>query len=907
MEICWTVDSTGSSRFIDSTMGFDLGIDVDIFKKYVWTQSAYVIGCLTFDYMAIEFSYRDTIHGQTPTTAALPIPVKLDTQESKGPSWTFSSSYIVNSKTWEVMRGASFPENVAKYKFSFQSIIADYYSHYTLEDRINGIKMALNGMYPPVSAMEQDEVSNRYTLTVLDLESYFLANDPTAPVGTKHVRLRLDIVGDGSLQKTQYMYDFMIFSFRAEYPEFFAPCDIEYSFGAAEKYVTFGFPNSMKWLPGSFEHFLTEDSVYIAEIQVGTTHYTNPVVQSFQRFADGSDPNPDRVDLPLWDMDFEIEKDWNTDGTNNPFRVYITLDTVIPSVTPSWPDADPEPNGFKNVGFQDFSAHYEDGESPVVAALLWWEQLDERMEPLPATRKFLVMGRSAIDGIGLVGNALGTIYPGDTGSFTPGSFYRFFCEIIDGGGNFVVSSMKVYIIIQETAPPSITITSPPIVAQDAVVFGTSAGVPQFTITVVDVNVDPASVRFYMGSDQFLVTDLTGGYFRLDATPSGAWATYWDTLPSGSYAARFYAEDTFDRWAAVDFTLVKDYEQPACMFLPPWGDGTYVSTAPALSLSIRDTVSWVEKVWYSFVANPTQSDGSWHLAASYVPRKTPPEGEEIAVAIATSDWDAHVAQGPCRISFTITDTGGNNATIQGIDLIRDSIAPHLILDRPATGLMQNGSAPAFRLLAVDNLLDGLATVGYRIGNAPNHTLDIGSGTWSVADEAWVYDGTLNQGDWDALANETVIVVQFFALDKAANMDLVTTSVTVDKVGPRILVLSPAPGSVAGGFAISFDLDVVEPHLSGLWYSLDNGTTFVPITKLSDVFDQAQWDAAAGTRELRILFKGRDMLNNYGYAEVTIIRSDYDEGGLPWQVMLCMAGAAGVMFSVNALNKKRVGGR
>ncbi len=873
-----------------------VGIDADLEKAPFIFGLRMIYVFLAIDYMTLELSF-------TPK-GALPYAVNINDLSSTS-SWQFSGTFPSGTSTWSITPSASLTLALSKneivaFSFTLGPISANYGSHDTGFDRIKG--MSLNG-----ALLEEGAGFLYKEFPDLDTQSFFERNPkprggftPDPPVDMARVCLDVSI---SAYKNPVYNYDYVIFKFAADYGMVSAPFDIPFTGYQSGDEVLFRFPAEMGWLPGGFDFYSVAGGPYIVTFWASDLHgYRDP--------SEAPKHMGWSADLPLWAMKFPLYKGWSMSAVA-PLSVKITLDGgegSLPTFTSlSWPAEDG--SQVLREGQLDFGFGYSDDHTPVIGGILWWERLDGTEVVERGSVEDLMPGT-------FTGETTRAIYPIDFAS----GFYRFLVEIVDGAGNYQVSEPRTYEFIMQDASPRLEMRTPGVAAGDMIVYGGAAGVPTFDVEAKDSDLDPASVKVTVDGIkdiQLYYDAAVYGYCLSETQGSHAtwddWCTYYqDEMGEGEHVVEVFASDTFTpvHTSSLVFTLVKDFSSPSGILLGPV-NGAVVASAPTVSMHVTETMSFIQDAWYSFAPGAVLGDSSWHVV-SIGPIWTGVAGEDITFAVAPEDWAAHVVgEVSFQLSCTVQDAGGNYAPVAVLGLTKDTIAPNLIVDLPAVGGMFTRTAPGYRLLLAGGE-PHLSSIGYAIrGVAGTIQIPTVLCEWSEADQAYVYLGSIEPALWasagDTLGWETDIEITFTATDSAANRDVESRSVGLDALAPRISVITPVPGSFVGAYATSYLIKVDDAHLEGLWVSLDNGTTFLPITDMSGVFNQDQWDAAAGSRVMTIVFKGRDTLGNEATVSAQVRRMDFDEGDLPWQVLACMAAAGAVTFAINAVNKKRQGGR
>jgi len=127
------------------------------------------------------------------------------------------------------------------------------------------------------------------------------------------------------------------------------------------------------------------------------------------------------------------------------------------------------------------------------------------------------------------------------------------------------------------------------------------------------------------------------------------------------------------------------------------------------------------------------------------------------------------------------------------------------------------------------------------------------------------GTINQALWDALP-EGNIPIKFYANDTLGRIESQEILVTKDVTAPTITIQSPIGDEVFGINAPNFLIEIIEPYLDTMWYTVDGGITNITFTE-NGTISQSAWDALAeGNVDIR--FYANDTLGRIGYSEVTI---------------------------------------
>jgi len=89
---------------------------------------------------------------------------------------------------------------------------------------------------------------------------------------------------------------------------------------------------------------------------------------------------------------------------------------------------------------------------------------------------------------------------------------------------------------------------------------------------------------------------------------------------------------------------------------------------------------------------------------------------------------------------------------------------------------------------------------------------------------------------------------------------------DVSAPIVNINSPTPNELFGTSAPGFNVEIYDPNLDSMWYTLDNGLTNTTFTT-NETINQALWDALP-EGNIIIRFYANDSFSNVGFVEVTI---------------------------------------
>ena len=137
---------------------------------------------------------------------------------------------------------------------------------------------------------------------------------------------------------------------------------------------------------------------------------------------------------------------------------------------------------------------------------------------------------------------------------------------------------------------------------------------------------------------------------------------------------------------------------------------------------------------------------------------------------------------------------------------------------------------------------------------NSTFQTGNNTWL---------GNISQTLWDLFGNGN-ISVRVYANDTRSYLYSDEILLYKDIVKPLITVNTPNPNQIVGSSPPSFVLNIDEPNIHSIWYSLDNGLTNLTTTTegtINQYVWQNAWKSMSHGDELIIKFFTNDSAGNY----------------------------------------------
>ena len=120
------------------------------------------------------------------------------------------------------------------------------------------------------------------------------------------------------------------------------------------------------------------------------------------------------------------------------------------------------------------------------------------------------------------------------------------------------------------------------------------------------------------------------------------------------------------------------------------------------------------------------------------------------------------------------------------------------------------------------------------------------------------GEVDQAVWDQVGNGTVSI-WFYANDSMGNEASNSVIVRKDIIAPEITVINPAPYDLFGTLPPVVNVEFNDPHLSDMWYRLDNGSITTLNYTWTGIIEQSVWEQM-GNGTVMIILYANDSLGN-----------------------------------------------
>ena len=320
-----------------------------------------------------------------------------------------------------------------------------------------------------------------------------------------------------------------------------------------------------------------------------------------------------------------------------------------------------------------------------------------------------------------------------------------------------------------------------------------------------------------------------GNFWDNGTIGNYWSDYSgvDANDDGIGDTPYILEDVIDYFPIWDDGL--DLHSPELEILYPIPFELFGEVAPNFNIEVLDTN--IDTMWY------TLDDGMTNITFS------------VNGTINQSNWTAR-GDGPVMITFYANDTVGH-VNSSHVVVYKDATSPIININNPIDSQLFGVTAPNFNVEIVDNNLD---TMWYTLDDGMTNI------TFSV-------NGTINQSNWTARGDGPVMIT-FYANDTLGHINSAQVLINKDTTNSIINIISPVPDQFAGANSPEFTVEISDPNLDSMWYTIDGGITNIIFT-VNDTIDQSNWTAHIDG-PITLIFYANDTLAHISSAQVIIIK-------------------------------------
>ena len=225
---------------------------------------------------------------------------------------------------------------------------------------------------------------------------------------------------------------------------------------------------------------------------------------------------------------------------------------------------------------------------------------------------------------------------------------------------------------------------------------------------------------------------------------------------------------------------------------------------------------------------------------------------------------------------------NNNCIKGEDP-KDLIAPNITIKSPSPNQLCGIAAPSFSLTIEE---PNLQEKRYSLNGRPNIT--------------FTTEAQFSQSEWDNIASGTVVIT-FYAIDKAGNVNSSQVIVRKDANIPYITIISPIQDEIFGRTSPEFNISIIEENLVSTWYTLEGLTGNFSFTSLTGSINQDAWDDAP-EGEITITFHALDGTGNLGTENVMVTKNIPSVPVISGYNLTLLIGAISIISAVLIKNQK-----
>ncbi|MFX1569721.1 MAG: hypothetical protein ACFFCV_15285 [Promethearchaeota archaeon] len=309
-------------------------------------------------------------------------------------------------------------------------------------------------------------------------------------------------------------------------------------------------------------------------------------------------------------------------------------------------------------------------------------------------------------------------------------------------------------------------------------------------------------------------------------------TAWSSFSDGLVPIRFYANNTIGEINYKDVNVIKDTTGPVINVISPTKNQICGLVPPNFVVEITDLN--LDTMWYSIYNSSHQS-----LNITFTDNGI----------VNPTEWSA-IFNGNYTIRFYANDTVGN-INFEDVNITKDIYAIFIDIINPLENQIFGFDAPNF-----------LVKINCAFLNVTWYTIDGGINNFT-----FTANETINEAVWDALP-DGVITLIFYANNTLGDINFEHVNIQKDASAPIININSPTANEVFGIDAPSFSVDITDPHLDTMWYTVNNSATKF-IFAGDGVVDQTVWDIQVDG-DVLLTFYANDTVGNIDSENVIIIK-------------------------------------
>ncbi len=273
----------------------------------------------------------------------------------------------------------------------------------------------------------------------------------------------------------------------------------------------------------------------------------------------------------------------------------------------------------------------------------------------------------------------------------------------------------------------------------------------------------------------------------------------------------------------------DSTAPRININSPSPNAVFGANSPDYNVDISDT--FLQKMWYTI-----NDEGHYNFTSS-------------TGTINQTAWDA-LSEGSVILTFYANDSSGNIG-FDSVSIIKDTTDPIISIITPTTNQIFD-SPPTFTLSITEDNLD---QIWYTVDEGVNNI------TCSASD-------TLGS-EWLS-SSDGLVLLRFYVKDLAGHESSDTVTINKDTTDPMISITTPISEQIFHD-PPSFFLDLTEPNIDQIWYTMDGGITNYNCSS-SDTINSSAWgDLSEGS--VTLTFYVNDTAGHFQSDSVIIEKNNY----------------------------------
>ncbi|MFX0156225.1 MAG: NosD domain-containing protein [Candidatus Hodarchaeota archaeon] len=345
--------------------------------------------------------------------------------------------------------------------------------------------------------------------------------------------------------------------------------------------------------------------------------------------------------------------------------------------------------------------------------------------------------------------------------------------------------------------------------------------PSFDISITEGVTDTTWYSLDNGVTNITFTGLTGDIDQGE----------WDKLPNGPTKILFFANDSKGFIGQSEIQVIKNVSIPKITNIAPNLSKVFGFIAPEFNITIEEFYP-IDSMWYTLNGGMTKYNFSG-----------------LSGSINQSAWN-ELDDGFVILQFCVKDSAGNIG-FKEIEIIKDTIDPIIIIKTPIHNRLYGVKTFNFNVTIIES---NLQEKWYSLNEGQNIT--------------FTSETQFDQIEWDKIGSGIVLIV-FYAKDKAGNLNSSEVMVRKDAHIPEIFIYSPLEDEIFGNTAPKFNISIIEEDLILIWYVIEEINTEFIISELIGSIDQDIWKLLP-QGNFTITFYAQDIVGNIGAESVTVTK-------------------------------------